>query len=380
MKKVYYWSPCLTNVGTVVSTLNSAISLSKYSKKDFEVNLINVCGEWDNHKNFFLLNNVKIIDLGFKYFNWLPKEGFLSSRISYLIIFFLSFIPLLILLKKNKPDYIIIHLISSLPLFLLNFFNFNTRFILRISGFPKLTFIRKFLWKISSKKIFLVTSPTYQLINQLEKIKLFEKSKLTFLPDAIINMKIFLKKNKPDNLIDTKKISKNFFIAAGRLTRQKNFHYLINEFNEFLKFNQSYNLLIFGKGELEKSLVSSIKKKKLSDKVFLMGHTENLYYYIKKSEAFILSSLWEAPGFVLIEAAMCNSYIISSDCDNGPYEFLNGGSSGTLFKSNKKNALNDALINFYKNKSNLTVKKIMSKKNCKKYTMFRHNKYLIKLL
>ncbi len=380
MKKVYYWSPCLTNVGTVVSTLNSAISLSKYSKKDFEVNLINVCGEWDNHKNFFLLNNVKIIDLGFKYFNWLPKEGFLSSRISYLIIFFLSFIPLLILLKKNKPDYIIIHLISSLPLFLLNFFNFNTKFILRISGFPKLTFIRKFLWKISSKKIFLVTSPTYQLINQLEKIKLFEKSKLTFLPDAIINMKIFLKKNKPDNLIDTKKISKNFFIAAGRLTRQKNFHYLINEFNEFLKFNQSYNLLIFGKGELEKSLVSSIKKKKLSDKVFLMGHTENLYYYIKKSEAFILSSLWEAPGFVLIEAAMCNSYIISSDCDNGPYEFLNSGSSGTLFKSNKKNALNDALINFYKNRSNLTDKKIMSKKNCKKYTMFRHNKYLIKLL
>ena len=94
-------------------------------------------------------------------------------------------------------------------------------------------------------------------------------------------MKIFSKKNKPDNIIDTKKISKNFFIAAGRLTRQKNFHYLIDEFNEFLKFNQSYNLLIFGKGELEKSLVSSIKKKKLSDKVFLMGHTENLYYYIK---------------------------------------------------------------------------------------------------
>ncbi len=380
MKKVYYWSPCLTNVGTVVSTLNSAISLSKYSKKDFEVNLINVCGEWDKYKNFFLLNNIKIIDLSFKYFNWLPKEGFLSSRFSYLIIFFISFIPLLILLKKNKPDYIIIHLISSLPLFLLNFFNFNTKFILRISGFPKLTFIRKFLWKISSKKIFLVTSPTYQLINQLEKIKLFEKSKLTFLPDAIINMKIFLKKNKPDNLIDAKKISKNFFIAAGRLTRQKNFHYLINEFSEFLKFNQSYNLLIFGKGELEKSLVSSIKKKKLSDKVFLMGHTENLYYYIKKSEAFILSSLWEAPGFVLIEAAMCNSYIISSDCDNGPYEFLNGGNSGTLFKNNKKNALNDALINFYENKSNLKDKKIISKKNCKKYTMFRHNKYLIKLL
>ena len=50
MRKVYYWSPCLANVGTVISTLNSAISLSKYSKKKFDVNLINVCGEWDDYK------------------------------------------------------------------------------------------------------------------------------------------------------------------------------------------------------------------------------------------------------------------------------------------------------------------------------------------
>ncbi len=380
MKKVYYWSPCLTNVGTVVSTLNSAISLSKYSKKDFDVSIINVCGEWDKHENFFILNNVKIINFGLKYFNFLPKEGFFSSRFSYLVIFFLSFIPLLNLLKKNKPDYIIIHLISSLPLFLLNIFNFNTKFILRISGFPKLTFIRKVLWKISSKRIFLITSPTNQLINQLKKIRLFEKSKLVFLPDAIINMKTFLKKSKPDSLINKEKISKKYFIAAGRLTKQKNFHYLINEFNKFLKFNDSYNLLIFGNGELQKSLITLVKRKNLADKIFLMGHSENLYYYIKNSQAFILSSLWEEPGFVLIEAAMCNSYIISSDCNNGPYEFLNGGNSGTLFKNNEKNALNDALIKFYNNKSNLIDKKIISKKNCKKYTMFGHYKYLIKLL
>ena len=87
---------------------------------------------------------MSIINLGPKYFNLLPKEGFFSSRFSYLVIFFLSFVPLLSLLKKNKPDYIIIHLISSLPLFLLNCFNFKTKFILRISGFPKLTFLRKF--------------------------------------------------------------------------------------------------------------------------------------------------------------------------------------------------------------------------------------------
>ena len=41
---------------------------------------------------------------------------------------------------------------------------------------------------------------------------------------------------------------------------------------------------------------------------------------MKNAKGFILSSLWEDPGFVLIEA-MCNLFIISSDCKNGPVEF-----------------------------------------------------------
>ncbi len=380
MRKVYYWSPCLANVGTVISTLNSAISLSKYSKKKFDVNLINVCGEWDKYKDFFLSNDIKIIDLNFKYFNLLPKTGFLASRFSYLIIFILSFVPLLNLLKKNKPDYIIIHLITSLPLILLNLFKFKTKFILRISGFPKLTFLRKFLWKISSEKVYLVTTPTIHLIDQLKKIKLFNDAKLSFLPDAILNMKTFLQKTRQNDKIDNKIIDKKYFITAGRLTKQKNFHFLIDEFDKFLKHDKSYNLLIFGEGELKKSLNTLIKNKQLKDKVFLMGYSKNLFYYIKRSKAFILSSLWEEPGFVLVEAAMCNAYIISSDCFNGPSEFLDQGNSGTLFKNNEKNALYKALKDFVEDKSSILEKKILSKKRCKKYSMFRHNKYLQKLL
>ena len=380
MKKVFYWSPCLSNVGTVSSTLNSAISLSKYSKKNYEAFIINACGEWDRYADYLKDHNVKLINFRLKYFKLLPKEGFIQSRISYLIIFVLSFIPLLQLLKKNKPDFIILHLISSLPLFLLNCFSFKTKFILRISGLPKLTKLRKFFWKLSSNKIFLVTSPTNQLIEELKIQKIFETEKLAFLPDAIINMKILLKKNNSNDLINKNFISNNYFIAAGRLTKQKNFEYLINEFTEFYKQNKNYNLLIFGKGELKKKLISLIKNKGLNNIVHLMGHKENLYYYMKKSEAFILSSLWEEPGFVLVEAAMNNSYIISSNCKNGPSEFLENGKSGTLFESDKKDALKNALVDFHNNKENFKVKKINSKKNCKKYTMFSHYKILINML
>ena len=47
------------------------------------------------------------------------------------------------------------------------------------------------------------------------------------------------------------------------MTKQKNFSYLINEFNEFVKINSNYNLYIFGSGEEEKNLRSQIIKKKL---------------------------------------------------------------------------------------------------------------------
>ena len=52
MKKVFYWSPCLTKVGTYKATINSALSLSKYSGSDFSINIINSCGEWNSEKVF----------------------------------------------------------------------------------------------------------------------------------------------------------------------------------------------------------------------------------------------------------------------------------------------------------------------------------------
>ena len=48
-KKIFYWSPCLTQVGTIISTKNSAIALANYKKNDFDVCIINAFGEWNNH-------------------------------------------------------------------------------------------------------------------------------------------------------------------------------------------------------------------------------------------------------------------------------------------------------------------------------------------
>ena len=60
------------------------------------------------------------------------KGNFIKSRLSQMIIFILNFNLLRKLLLKEKPDFLIAHLIISLPLILFFFFKFETKLIIRI--------------------------------------------------------------------------------------------------------------------------------------------------------------------------------------------------------------------------------------------------------
>ena len=63
MKFVYYWSPFISKVATIRSVINSAESLKKYSKNDFEPIILNVAGEWNFFKKSMNIHNIKIVDL-----------------------------------------------------------------------------------------------------------------------------------------------------------------------------------------------------------------------------------------------------------------------------------------------------------------------------
>ena len=99
------------------------------------------------------------------FYKILPKEGFFSSRFSFIIILIINFFPLIFKIKNDKPKYLIVHLLTLLPIILSPILSKNTRIILRISGLPELTFLRKFIWKLFSKYIFKVTVPTSTTYN-----------------------------------------------------------------------------------------------------------------------------------------------------------------------------------------------------------------------
>ena len=374
MHSLIYWSPFVGNVGTIKSTINSAIAFKKFAKNTCNVKIVNVCGEWNNFKDIIEKNDIELINLTFNYINYLPKNGFIKSRISYLIIFLISFFPLLRLLKKEQSIFFIAHLITSLPLCLNFFFNLKSKMILRISGYPKLHFLRKKFWKLTTKKIYMMTCPTIELKSKLIKSNIFNNSKIKFLPDAIIDMKDFLFKKNENIELPTKK---KFILSVGRLTKQKNYQYLLSEIYDFLKINSDYDLILLGEGEERKILSKIISDMNMLNRIFLLGQKENQYLYMKKASAFILSSLWEDPGFVIVESALSNLLVFSSDCPNGPKEFLANGEAGILFDSNKKDALKNSIE---KIKDDNFKKKVLAKKNCLKYTKFRHFKCFKEIL
>ena len=166
-------------------------------------------------------------------------------------------------------------------------------------------------------------------------------------------------------------------LTIGRLTRQKNHIFLVNSISEIFKKYKDLKLYIIGDGELKKEIENTIKKLNLSDRIFLLGYKKNVFQYLKNCKCFVLSSLWEDPGYVLIEAAMSNTSIISSNCPNGPEEILDSGSSGFLFKSDSKQDLIKKFDEFMNsNTEELQKKKINAKKRIKIYTNFTHYKYL----
>jgi len=380
--KLYYWSPLFSNVATEKAVVNSIESVTKFSKKKITPYLLDVIGEWESQKKKIFSKNIFIKDvLNFKLIKYLPKNGFFKSRLSYIIIFILSIFKLHKILKKDQPDFIIIHLMTSIPLVLLLLFNYKTKFILRISGYPKLNFLRSFFWKIVGKKIYLITTPTKLTLNLLCETRIFNLNKIKYLPDPVLNLdEIKDKKNKKEN-IEKYLSSENTILSIGRLTHQKNFNFLIIAFKEINKKYPNLNLVILGDGEEMNKLKDLIKKINLEEKIFLVGYKKNVYDYLKNSKMFVLTSLWEDPGFVLIEAAYMNKTVLSSDCLNGPKELLENEKNGFLFKSNSlTNFLNkfEGIMNA--DKKLLFKKKVSFKKKIKEFTLFNHYKILNSLL
>ena len=256
-------------------------------------------------------------------------------------------------------------------------FNYKTQFILRISGYPKINFLRKFFWKLVNKKIYKIFCPTANTKKILIDNKIFDSNKLFILEDPVLDIKE-IKDKLNSNSDTTYQANGNYVISIGRLTKQKNFQFLIEGFKEVNKSIKDIYLVIIGEGEEKKKLEAKIIDYNLQNKIFLKGYKENVYPYLKNSVFSILTSKWEDPGFVILESMFCKKIVLSSNCPSGPVEIIQNENNGFLYDMNNIDSFVSKFILAYNISQYQTEKsKIMiynAMKSVKNYTLFYHFK------
>ena len=89
MKKIFFWSPHVSNVATVKNVINSAASLKKYNKDQINVSIIDAVGEWKKYKDEIKVLKINMIEMpGLNLSKFFPKESFNKSRLIYFFIIF----------------------------------------------------------------------------------------------------------------------------------------------------------------------------------------------------------------------------------------------------------------------------------------------------
>lgn len=113
--------------------------------------------------------------------------------------------------------------------------------------------------------------------------------------------------------------NKRYLVTVGRLIALKRFQDVIRAM-ESLPLD--VELLLLGDGKEQASLESLAKELGLEKRVHFLGQVKNPFAYIKRCDIFISSSSVEGFPNVLVEAMLCKTVVISSDCVSGPREIM----------------------------------------------------------
>lgn len=118
--------------------------------------------------------------------------------------------------------------------------------------------------------------------------------------------------------------------SAGRLNHQKAQHLLIYLGHELKKRKLNFHIIIAGTGEREEELKKLSSSLDLDKEISFIGFLEDLSPFWHSLDIFILTSLWEGFGYVLLEAMLAGKGILAFDISNIP-ELVKNGENGLLF-------------------------------------------------
>ncbi|MEM8899983.1 MAG: glycosyltransferase family 4 protein [Bacteroidota bacterium] len=136
--------------------------------------------------------------------------------------------------------------------------------------------------------------------------------------------------HKPHTLPAIKENAQGVILGnAGRLTEQKGQLYLIELAKRLKAKGVDFTLFIAGTGELQEKLEEQITIHGLEKEVILLGFVEDMKSFMQSLDVFILSSMWEGFGYVLVEAMIARKAVLAFDVSSNP-EIVSQNETGFL--------------------------------------------------
>ncbi|MDA3865140.1 MAG: glycosyltransferase family 4 protein [Salinivirgaceae bacterium] len=134
----------------------------------------------------------------------------------------------------------------------------------------------------------------------------------------------------------------------GRLEPQKNQLFLLDILENIRRKGIPAVLHIGGAGRLEQELRTEINRRNLTNYVHMPGFIDDVKSFMMQLDVFLLPSMWEGFGYVLIEAQACSKPIVAFDTSSNP-EIVKHNNTGILVETNNVEQFSDAIATLYNN-------------------------------
>lgn len=144
--------------------------------------------------------------------------------------------------------------------------------------------------------------------------KEFDKGNVYILNNAIDVEKFKYDENVRKEVRKELEIDENTLVIGhvGRFVEQKNHRFLIDIFNEVHKENTNSILLLIGQGPLMAEIKDKVKKLGIEKSVIFLGQRNDANRLYQAMDVFVLPSLYEGLGIVLVEAQSAGLLCICS--------------------------------------------------------------------
>ncbi len=129
---------------------------------------------------------------------------------------------------------------------------------------------------------------------------------------------------------------------AGQLDERKGISCLLEAFT-ILSAEHSVRLLLAGEGPMGPDIRQFAENNGLSSRIYLLGFEDNIADLFKNLDVFVLPSLWEGFGIVLIEAMAAQKPVVTTDVSSMP-EIVKHQETGYVVPVNNAPALAGALL------------------------------------